>query len=426
MRARLGQKAALVALAGLTVAACGSSTKSPSSASGSGGTGLTSSAPGVTPSTITLGLITSLSGAASAQYTGIVASARARIDLQNAQGGVDGRQISLVVEDDQTSPPQDATAAQQLISRGVFGVIGQTPVLFGGAKALNTAGVPVTGGGYDGPEWGLQPYTNMFSTSGPVDPHYSANTLVAAFMKAHGVTKVASFGYSISPSSTASAKGFVVAAQSIGLKKGYLDTSIPFGSIATGPIALGMRGAGVDGAYMPMDDNTNFSILTAANQAGVHLKVAISATGYGQALLDDSAALGDANGTYFSPVGVPVELHTPATQAFQAALAKYAHYTGVPGFDWYEGWTSADLMIKGLQLAGKNPTRTAFIDNLHSVTNYSADGLLASANLSLSSFGKPPATLCGWLVQLQGKAFVPQPSDGKPNCGTAVPNSNQL
>jgi ABC-type branched-subunit amino acid transport system substrate-binding protein len=305
----------------------------------------------------------------------------------------------------------------------VFGVIGETPFLFGGYKALQAAGLPITGGGYDGPEWGTQPNTNMFSIGGPVDPSYPAYDAEALFMKQQGVTKVSSFGYGDSPSSTAAAKGFVVAAESVGLQNGYLNTAIPFGSVNVTPIALSMHNAGVDAAYMPLDDNTNFAILTAARQAGVHLKVALSATGYGQALLDDTSALPSADGTYFSTVGVPVEVKTSATQAFQSALAQYAHFTGVPGFDWYEGWSSTDLMLKGLSLAGQNPTRSSFINNLHTVTNYDANGLLSPANLTLAQFGKVPQTLCGWQVQLQGNKFVPVPADGKPLCGTLVPNS---
>ena len=110
------------------------------------------------------------------------------------EGRIDGRQIKLDVVDDQSTPSGDATAAQDLISKGVFGVIGETPFLFGGYKPLQAAGVPVTGGGYDGPEWGLQPNTNMFSISGPVDPHYPANTGAALFMKNLGVSTVAAFG----------------------------------------------------------------------------------------------------------------------------------------------------------------------------------------------------------------------------------------
>jgi len=387
--------------------------------------GPAAAATGVDAKTITIGLITSLTGAAAAEYGGIIPAAEARIDLQNAEGGVNGRKIRLITEDDQSSPTQANTTAELLISKGVFGIIDESALAFGGAKTMQVAGLPVIGGGYDGPEWGQQPYTNMFSTSGPVDPHFPANTGAALFMKSLGVTSVASFGYASSPSSTAAATGFYLSAKVVGLTQGYLNTTIPFGGVSVGPIALQMKADNVNGVYMPLDDNTNFAILAAAKQSGVAVKVAISATGYGQALLDDPAAVAAAQGDYFPPAGAPVELKTPATKAFQAALAKYAHFTGIPSFDYYEGWTGADLMIKGLELAGKNPTQKSFITNLHKVTNYNAGGLEPSANLTLKAFGTAPQTLCSWYTKLVGKKFIPVPANGKKVCGTLIPNSNQ-
>ena len=91
----------------------------------------------------------------------------------------------------------------------------------------------------------------------------------------------------------------------------------------------------------------------------------------------------------------------------QLAFAKYAGFTGVPDFDWYEGWLGTDLMIKGIQVAGTNPTRSAFIANLRQVTNYTGGGLLpAPVSYSLSAFGQAPQTLCGWYTILQGRASL--------------------
>jgi branched-chain amino acid transport system substrate-binding protein len=106
---------------------------------------------------------------------------------------------------------------------------------------------------------------------------------------------------------------------------------------------------------------------------------------------------------------------------FRAALQKYQGFSGVPGFDWYEGWTNMDLMIKGLEVAGKNPTRQSFITNLRTVSGYDADGLLPNPiDFGLAAFGKSPAKTCGWYAKLQGTTFVPVPSDGKPVCGTPI------
>ena len=188
-----------------------------------------------------------------------------------------------------------------------------------------------------------------------------------------------------------------------------------------------MKGANVDSTYLPMDNNTNFALVTAAKQAGVNLKVAVSATGYGQSLLDDSSAVKAADGSYFLSELAPVELNTPATKAYQAALAQYGHFTGIPGFDYQQGWASADLMVTGLKLAGQNPTRTSFENGLHGLTNYTAGGLLpAPISFSLSQFGTLPQTQCSYYLQLTGITFVPVPADGKPFCGQLIPNSNQL
>ena len=159
------------------------------------------STPGITAKTITLGLITELTGPGAAVGTGMVRFAQARIDQQNAEGGVSGRKIKLIAEDDQTNPLTDKTATAALISKGVFGVIDDSAVTYGGFKLLQQAGVPVTGGAYDGPEWYEHPNTNMFSISGPGDAKDPQYVGAAVFAKHHGGTKCGAVGYGISPSS---------------------------------------------------------------------------------------------------------------------------------------------------------------------------------------------------------------------------------
>ena len=92
--------------------------------------------------------------------------------------------------------------------------------------------MPVTGAYTDGPEWGTQPYTNMFaSDEGSVDPKYPANTTIDAILKAHGGTVLGAYGYGISPTSTRAAEGDAQAATHLGMKVGVLNTSVPFGSV---------------------------------------------------------------------------------------------------------------------------------------------------------------------------------------------------
>src|SRR5215471_9918123 len=172
-RRGIGAAVMVTALAILT-AACSSSSKSSSSSGGTtGGTtgsstgsssgSNTASAPGVTKDTIKIGFITSATGNASSTFADSAKGAQARISALNDAGGINGRKITLVTADDQSSVSGDLTAAQDLVNKGVFAIIDYTPYAFGGYRYLQQKGIPVTGGSFDGPEWGKQPNTNMFS-----------------------------------------------------------------------------------------------------------------------------------------------------------------------------------------------------------------------------------------------------------------------
>ncbi|HLG67314.1 MAG TPA: ABC transporter substrate-binding protein, partial [Acidimicrobiales bacterium] len=75
-------------------------------------------AAGATPknSPIVIGYITSITGNASSTFADGPGGAQARVDLQNAHGGVNGHPLKLVVEDDQSSVSTDLTAAQDLVA----------------------------------------------------------------------------------------------------------------------------------------------------------------------------------------------------------------------------------------------------------------------------------------------------------------------
>src|ERR1700722_16256904 len=163
---------------------------------------------GAAGSPFKIALVTSRTGVAAAEYSTAPAGFLARIALQNAEGGIDGRKIMPIVLDDQTSLTSSATAVQDAMSKNVLGIVAVSPVFFGAAKFPQEAGVPVTGSFSDGPEWGEQPYTNMFaSDNGSVAPKDPANTLLSNILEQHGGTVLGAYGYGISPSSARAAIG---------------------------------------------------------------------------------------------------------------------------------------------------------------------------------------------------------------------------
>ena len=181
-----------------------------------------------TKAPITIAYICDCTGPGGPEDIGVMGAFRARIDQQNAMGGVDGHKISTLILDDQTSPTQDSTAVQDAVSHKVIGIVADTALFFSGAKYAQEAGIPVTGSFQDGPEWGEQPYTNMFaSDNGSVDPKYPVNNGIGKFLVSKGGNVVATYGYGISPSSSRSAIGAVQSVIHAGGKEGeprYLGT----------------------------------------------------------------------------------------------------------------------------------------------------------------------------------------------------------
>ena len=185
--------------------------------------------------------------------------------------------------------------------------------------------MPVTGDIFDGPEWGQQPYTNMFAAdAGSVDPKIPVNTVFSSFLRAHGGTVIGSYGYGISPTSSRGATSAERAFQSEGGKVGVLDTSIPLGSTAFTPVALVAKQHGVNAVFAAMDNDSNVALATALSQAGVRLKSVVFPTGYGPSLIT-SPAWKSVQGDYFVSELRPADVPDAGTVRLTDALQKYEH-----------------------------------------------------------------------------------------------------
>jgi ABC-type branched-subunit amino acid transport system substrate-binding protein len=371
---------------------------------------------------ITLAYITDLTGEGASQNGTSAAGFNARIALQNAQGGVNGHKLVPLVIDDQTSPTAIATAVQSADSKA-FAIVSQSPLFFLAAKYPQQQGVPVTGSYDDGPEWGTQPYTNMFaSDEGSVNPKYPVNTFLGNFIKQHGGTVLGSYGYSISPSSSRSAISTARSFTAAGGKVGVLDTTVPFGSVDFTSTALVAKQKKINSMVPSLDNNSNYALATALKQAGVKLKAVVFATGYEPGVIK-SPVWNTLQGTYFLSLFRPFSLPNAGTQQMAAALQKYEHFskTQFPAFGQYESWVGADLMIKGLQLTGPNPTRAGVVKALRSIKSYNANGLLPQSINYSSVFGHDLPE-CTWIMKAQKAGFVAISS--KPTCGHDIPGTS--
>jgi ABC-type branched-subunit amino acid transport system substrate-binding protein len=332
----------------------------------------------------------------------------------------EGYHIKFVVGDSGTSPSTVLSAAKKLVEvNHVAAVLSVSAVLaFGAAQFLTQQGVPVVGAAEDGPEWLTS--KNMFGVYGALDP-----TKVPAFegqlFKMLGATNIGALGYSISPSSSDSAKGAIVSAEAAGLKGGYLNAQFPFGSTNVAPVALAMKAAGVDGVAAPIDSNTSFALISALRQVGDPLKVALLATGYGGDLLQAGpGALQNAQNVYFYTSFEPVEMHTAATEQLQNDL-KAAGVTTEPTYAEYAGYTAVEMLVEGLKAAGSNPTHQALISALGGITNWDAAGLFGAHPINPAV--RPPAVGCVYVTKLSGSNFQLVPN-ADPICGGNLPGKS--
>ncbi|HUZ09898.1 MAG TPA: ABC transporter substrate-binding protein [Acidimicrobiales bacterium] len=373
-------------------------------------------------SPIVIGYITSETGVASSTFADGPGGAQARIDAVNAKGGVNGHKLVLVSEDDQSSPAQDQTAAQDLVqNKGAFLVINYSPFAFASAKYLQQQGVPVVGSAFDGPEWATQPNTNMFSfaapASSPINGKYYTYDYTGKFLHAIGVTKYAGLGYGISQSSQNSITAAFASAKPFGISQCYLNQSVPFGGVDFTADTLQMKSAGCNGVTGSFVDASDVALAGAVKHAGIKAKQ-LYFTGYDENILKNPSAAASFDGAY---VSTTVNFTTPnaATSTMMSTLKKYdsGYSGGIPDFGLIGSYLSADLAIKGLSVAGKNPTRSSFITNLRKVGSYNAGGILPSP-VTFQHFGTVgmfPKTACSYYAHLQNDKFTIY--TGKAICG---------
>src|SRR6202035_2415884 len=137
---------AAVAVAAITVAACSSSgSSSPGAAAGSSTAALTASAPGITPTTITIGSHQPLTGVAAPGYSEIAPASTAYFKYVNAHGGIYGRKIVYKYLDDMYNPTTTVSVVKQLVLQdnvyAIFDGLG-TPTHLAVAPYLNAQKVP--------------------------------------------------------------------------------------------------------------------------------------------------------------------------------------------------------------------------------------------------------------------------------------------
>jgi ABC-type branched-subunit amino acid transport system substrate-binding protein len=407
---RLRATVILASVAALVVSCSGGSSKSSTNPSSSS----SGASSGATKQTVKVGLLVDNTGIAASGQKHVEDGMKAAIH----EVAKDGYNVKYVVVDTQSNPSAALAGAQKLVTQEhVDAVIAHSALFFTAAPYLTKQGVPVIGVAEDGPEWTTS--KNMFAVYGALHTEKVTATGGKVF-KLLGATTVGALGYSISPSSAEAAKAAGVSAEAAGLKAGYINAKFPFGSTNVAPVAAAMKSSGVDGVTPDVDPNTSFALIQALKNNGANVKAFVLPIGYGGDLLQAGpGTLKTAQNVYFTLQYEPIEMHTPATEKFAAAL-KATGGTDAPGLPTYDGYASILLLVQGLKDAGANPTHASLIAALSKVHNFNPGGLYGDHPLDPNDRVNNGDGNCTWVLKLVGDSFQ-LVKGALPMCGEILP-----
>jgi branched-chain amino acid transport system substrate-binding protein len=354
------RSASLAVIAAVAVAACGSS---------SGGS---SSAPGVTSTSITFGTHQPLTGPAAPGYSEIAVASQAFFNYVNAHGGVFGRKIHLIIKDDAYNPTNTVNVVHQLVLQShVFGIyegLG-TPTHTKVVGFLNASKVPDIFVASGCPCWdngSAQPYTFGWQ------PNYTIEgKILGQYLKQHFAGQKIGVLYQDDDFGQGGLAGIAdeVPAADIVSKQPYQPGVTTLASQVTAIKSSGAK-VMVDFTvpiYTAIAQLTAFTLhytpqLVVSNvgidptTVGALLKTISKGKASGTALIEGAITDG------YLPS--PTDTSNPWIQLFMKVHAQYDKSAPFDGNVEY-GMANAYTLVQALQAAGKNLTRQDLVNAIN-------------------------------------------------------------
>jgi ABC-type branched-subunit amino acid transport system substrate-binding protein len=397
-RDRIGARVGVfVAVGALVLAACGSSSKSSSSSSttattasstssapassatsggGGGGGSTTICGPGVSPSTIKIGQIATVSGPVPGLFQNAADSMDAFVAYINSQGGVDGHQLAVVHKDDGYDCVT-YTNAMKSLSTSVFAIVGTFSVEDGcGASVLKAnPSFPDLEGYVLNPT--LLSLPNVFASE--VQPP-GFFTTGYQYVKDKFPADIARTGAIYPTSAVFEYKEQTAAAKSIGFNYVYTRGIGATETNFTSDI-LRMKAAGVKFVDLESDPvNVIASFVQEATQQGFHPDVIFGSAAYDSAFFK---LLGSGPAAAVNNIIAPLQwvmylgedrATTPELNTYLTWLDK-VHPGDTANVFGISAWSAGVQFIQALKAAGSNVTQSGLIQATANLGNFNANGL---------------------------------------------------
>lgn len=387
--------AALAAV--ITVAAgCSSSTHGANRGSTGGPPGDTI---GISPTTITIGQISTLTGPIPGGGKGALDGLKAYVDYVNANGGVDHRQLKLVQDDDALNCTNDNQMVRSL-AQSAFASVGTFALLDSCEQPALTADPTFP----DIQAYVLDPaLLSLANVTAPSPAPFGYQTTGALWVKDKFPQAIVHSAQLYVSAAQSSANSYAQTYESLGYKylyrRGLGLTETNFTSDV-----LRMKNDGVQVVDLGADDEQIVAdFLENAAQQNFHPVAIISAVAYDPKLFNSIGAVNADN--VYMPLSYPMFLGQDlATNSELATLTTWMHklHPGeTPDLYAVDAWAAGVLFVQALRHAGSNPTRTGLLAALGKITNFTANGLLPAADP-----GEKQGSTCMVIVGVHSHQFV--------------------
>ena len=369
----------------------------------------TSSAPGITSNSVTVGTISTQTGILASNFGTLIYGERAYFDYINAQGGVNGRKINYKYAlDDGGNATTFNQLANTLINQDhVFAVTGVGTASFSPSLFVES-GIPTYGynvtGNWQGPK-------NLFAAGGSVEYYPAGAPSVAYVSKKTDSPSIAFVAYGIAASSDA-CQAEETALQNAGFNISYSDLKINYPGTTVATDVQRMKSAGTKLVVSCMDVQGNVNMARAIQQYGAPIKE-LWFNGNDQQTLNQNKSL--MQGIYFNIAHVPFtssQSEYPGLKLYITEMKKYEpNY--VDDELAIQGWESAALFVDGLKAAGANPTWAGVIAADNSLTSFTANGLTAPINWKIAGHEGHAPPYCSADIEVKGDQYVAALDQGK-------------
>jgi branched-chain amino acid transport system substrate-binding protein len=363
--------------------------------------------PGVSAEEIRLGNVSTISGPVPGFGRTGVNGARAYLNMVNAQGGVCGRQLTLVTADDRLQAAVNRSETEKLADQ-VLAFVGNTTVVDdGGAPIIDANQIPDVALAIADARIS-SPYN--FSPN-PIDltpgVGNGAHRILAHYKQQHGIETAA-----IIYPAQASARGRALAYRDDFARAGIeviheFEVAITETNFSSQVNA--MANSGVDVVITALEVNGMARLANEFEQRGYFPEVPFyGAQAYGRLFLQLAGSAGEG-----TRIGVAYAIpesadHNPAMAAFNEWYARSNPGQDVDFFA-IMGWISADMLVRSIREAGPAPDRANVLARLQTLTDYDGDGLVGSIDPANKGPARCFATLevrdGGWVQTFPDRGF---------------------